>query len=126
MNKEERAWSAVAHILAAVPLWGLVVDSAIWLYFKESNERVAFHALQAIFLQTVFLILFIVGVFFQLFYYLVKFIASGIGELLLQLNVYLFFIMLGALVAISLFGAWNVVFHNEDFTYPVIGSRLRP
>ena len=89
MTKDERVIAALCHVFAACPLWGIVVDFGMWLYYKDSNEKLAFHAMQGVFLQAIFIALFIIALLFNLFFLLVRIISQQIGQVLINFNEYL-------------------------------------
>lgn len=63
--RDERSWSALAHLSVLVNLvtgfGGLIVAPVVWLVYRESSPRVAFHALQSFWYQAAWAVLLTVG-----------------------------------------------------------------
>ena len=72
MDREERGYILLAHLSAAIPLWGILFNGILWLSFKEKSRKVVFHAHQGIFFQVIFLAALLVGLIAFLFIQLIK------------------------------------------------------
>ena len=64
-SREERTWSALAHLSMFLNLFtgflGPVAALIIWLVYKDRSEKVAFHALQSMWYQIGWLVILAVG-----------------------------------------------------------------
>jgi uncharacterized protein len=63
--QEERTWSVLAHLSIFLNLFtgflGPVAALVIWLVYRDRSDKVAFHALQAMWYQVAWLVLLGVG-----------------------------------------------------------------
>ncbi|GEM_PF-537960 len=123
MRDDERPFAALAHLLAAIPLWGVIGDTVIWLYFKERCREVVFHAQQAILFQVTVLVLIVVAEVAALLGRIVRFINENLSEFILDANYKILIVCFVAYVAICLYGAW-VTWTGGSFLYPFIGRRM--
>ncbi len=123
MRPEDRAPAALAHAFAAVPLWGIVGDTAIWLYYKERSREVVFHAQQAIFFQVSVLALALAGILVAIFGRILSVISEGLSEFILGANTRLIILGLILYAGVCLFGAFRT-WTQGRFLYPVIGPRM--
>lgn len=60
--QDEQTWSVLAHLSVLVGLIGLMPFGAliIWLVYKDRSPRVGFHALQALWYQIAWLVIFVI------------------------------------------------------------------
>src|SRR5919112_3923947 len=60
--QDERTWSVIAHLSVLVALVGLMPFGAllVWLLYKDRSRKVRFHALQALWYQIAWIVIFIV------------------------------------------------------------------
>src|ERR671912_1209058 len=60
--QDERTWSVIAHLSVLVELIGLMPFGAllVWLLYKDRSQKVRFHALQALWYQIAWIVIFIV------------------------------------------------------------------
>jgi uncharacterized Tic20 family protein len=124
MRAEDRPYAALAHILAIIPLWGIVFNWILWMNFKEKSRDVVFHAHQAIFFQLPLLAVFIIAVIFQILCLIISVVNNPIAKILQYSNWVVFVIILIAYVLTCLYGAIAVL-DGRDFEYPYIGRRLK-
>src|SRR5919107_790964 len=61
--QDERTWSVVAHLSVLAGLVGLVPLGAliVWLLYKDRSPRVGFHALQALWYQVAWLVIWVIA-----------------------------------------------------------------
>src|ERR671917_2403887 len=61
--QDERTWSIIAHLSVLVGLVGLMLLGAliIWLVYKDRSRRVGFHALQALWYQLAWVVIWVVA-----------------------------------------------------------------
>ena len=64
-SRDEETWSALAHLSVFLNLFtgflGPVGALVIWLMYKDRSPRVAFHALQSLWYQVVWMVILVVG-----------------------------------------------------------------
>jgi uncharacterized protein len=64
-TQDERTWSMLAHLSVLLNLitgiGGPVAALVIWLVYKDKSQRVAFHALQALWYQVAWAVILMVG-----------------------------------------------------------------
>lgn len=123
MREDERLWASLAHLVAAIPLWGVVGDTAIWLYFKERSRDVVFHAQQAIFFQAGVLAIGLVWVLVGMLQKIISVISAGVGSLVATANNFFLIVFLILYACVCLFGAYKT-WSGGTFLYPVIGARM--
>src|SRR5829696_3344097 len=60
--QDERTWSVIAHLSVLLALVGLMPFGAllVWLLYKDRSQKVRFHALQALWYQIAWIVIFIV------------------------------------------------------------------
>ena len=124
MKQEERAIAALVHLIIIIPLWGILFAGVVWMLYKERNREVVFHAVQAIFFQSFFLLIFLIYLIFRLFSYLVMVIDQKIAASMTWGNNHLLFVCGVAYVAMCIFGALRIAL-GSDFRYPVIGRKVK-
>ena len=124
MNKEERGYLLLAHLFAAIPLWGIVFNGILWLSFKEKSRRVVFHAHQGIFFQVVFLATLLIGLIVFLFTQLISVINQSLASLISAGNWIVIIVIWIAYEFTCLYAMWNIL-QGRDFEYPFIGAKLR-
>lgn len=63
--QEEKSWSVLAHLSVFLNLFtgflGPIAALVIWLVYKDRSQKVAFHALQSMWYQVVWLVLLGIG-----------------------------------------------------------------
>src|SRR5215211_7970680 len=81
--QDERTWSVIAHLSVLVALVGLMPFGAllVWLLYKDRSRKVRFHALQALWYQVAWIVIFIV-------YALVTVVLS-----LIIIGIFMFFLL---------------------------------
>lgn len=117
---DERVWSAVCHAsVLAWPFTGLlpVVPLIIWLLYKDRSPRIGFHALQSLWYQVGWFVIFTVAGAVSV---VLAFVTLGIALLpLIPL-----WIVLGLWPFVhGLYAAYRVS-RDEDYRYPFIADRL--
>ncbi len=117
--QDEQTWSMLSHLSVLVGLIGLMPFGAliIWLVYKDRSPRVGFHALQSLWYQVAWLVIWIVaGVLGGLF----TLITFGIGIILV--------IPLGILIWLApiVHGCYAAYKVNQgvDYRYPYIADRI--
>ena len=119
--RDERTWCVAAHLsvlanllAAGTPIVGVLIDLFIWLAFKDRSERVAFHALQALWYQVAWLVIIVLGWFVAVVLSIVL-----IGFLLMPVM-----FVLPAVPLIHMCYAAYKVSQGEEYRYPFIADRL--
>lgn len=123
VREEERGYAAAAHLMGAIPFWGLVLLTGIWIYFKERSREVVFHVQQAMMFQTVFLV---VGVFWlaaELLQRLIQVLNENVAHLISQVNAFFLIAFFIAYVITCLIGVVQT-FLGHSFLYPFVGRRV--
>jgi uncharacterized Tic20 family protein len=117
--QEERTWSMVAHLSVLAGLVGLMPLGAliIWLVYKDRSPRVGFHALQALWYQLAWVVIWVV--------------ASIVGVILIIVTLGLGIILVapvGLLIWLAplvhgCYAAYKVS-QGVDYRYPFIADRI--
>ena len=123
MRQWERNISALVHLLALLPLWGLLIIGIIWLRYKEASRAIVFQALQAIFFQCSFLLLAVIYIILTLFISIIAVINAPLADLLKTMLFWLGVTCAGLYCLACLTASLSVLF-GKDFKYPVIGQRI--
>ncbi len=123
----------MAHSLAILNFFtgigGPIAALIIWLTQKDRSPWVGFQALQSLIFQSIVMVVtvFVVGVVWVVGF-AVSFLSLGIGTILAVPVMILFFfagfILVGAGVFYSLYGAYQV-YQGKEFYYLWIGDWLR-
>jgi uncharacterized protein len=120
MNPEdERTWSVVAHLSVLAGLVGLVPLGAliVWLLYKDRSPRVGFHALQALWYQLVWTVIFTVYVLVTV---VLAIVTLGIAAIVL---VPLAFLLALVPLAHGCYAAYKVN-GGVDYRYPFVADRI--
>jgi uncharacterized Tic20 family protein len=117
--QDERTWSVVAHLSVLAGLVGLVPFGAliVWLLYKDRSPRVGFHALQALWYQIAWLVIFTVYVLVTV---VVSIVTLGIAAIVL---VPLAFLLALVPLAHGCYAAYKVN-QGVDYRYPFIADRI--
>ena len=117
--QDERTWSIIAHLSVLVGLVGLMPLGAliIWLVYKDRSRRVGFHALQALWYQLAWVVIWVV--------------ASIIGVILIIVTLGLGIILVapvGLLLWLAplvhgCYAAYKVS-KGVDYRYPFVADRI--
>jgi len=57
LKAHERWMGMLSHLLGVIPLWGVIFDTVIWLYYRLSSRPIVFQAQQALIFQLLSLVL---------------------------------------------------------------------
>ena len=117
--QDEQTWSMVAHLSVLAGLVGLMPFGAliIWLVYKDRSPRVGFHALQALWYQIAWLVIWVIASIIGL---IVAVVTLGIGLILVipaGLVLWLAPIVHGCYAAYK-------VNQGVDYRYPYIADRI--
>ncbi len=122
--QDERTWSMLAHLSVLVwPLTGSlpIAPLVIWLVYKDKSQRVAFHALQSLWYQVAWIVIFaVLGI-----------LGTIVGGILTVITLGLaLFILIPLAIVIALvpfvhqcYAAYKV-YQGVDYRYPVIADML--
>jgi uncharacterized Tic20 family protein len=116
---DERTWSMVAHLSVLAGLVGLIPLGAliVWLLYKDRSPRVGFHALQALWYQIAWIVIFTVYVLVTV---VVSIVTLGIAAIVL---VPLAFLLALVPLAHGCYAAYKVN-QGVDYRYPFIADRI--
>ena len=114
--QDERTWSVIAHLSVLVALVGLMPFGAllVWLLYKDRSRKVRFHALQALWYQIAWIVIFIV-------YALLSVILSP-----LIIGFFMFFLLpILALIPLihGCYAAYKVS-QGVEYRYPYIADKI--
>lgn len=123
VREEERGFAAAAHLMAIVPLWGVVFLAGLWLYFRESSREVVFHVQQALVYQMMMLAAFCVWLIVELALMPVRVLAPWLADRAGEVNLTLLGVVL-ALYAVGCLVGCVQTYRGQAFLYPVIGRRV--
>jgi len=114
--QDERTWSIIAHLSVLAALVGLMPLGAliVWLIYKDRSPKVRFHAAQAFWYQTAWLVILLVYTF--------------ISVVLLLVVIGIFMLFLVPLIALvplvhGCYAAYQVS-QGVDYRYPFIADRV--
>ena len=125
--RDEKIWSALSH--ASVVLWPFtgflpVAPFLIWLVYKDRSPRVGFHALQSLWYQVAWLVIFVLAGLLAT--------VGGILLTILTFGLALFLLVPLAFVAPvfgltpfihQLYAAYKVS-RDVDYRYPLVADRI--
>jgi len=124
LRDEDRGFILLAHLFAAIPLWGILFNGILWLSFQQKSRRVVFHAQQGIFFQAVLLAMLLVGLIIFLFIRLVEVINKTMASILGIGNWAILIAIVIVYELTCLYALWNIL-QGQEFEYPFIGAKLR-
>ena len=116
--QDERTWSMIAHLSVLLSLvtgiGGPIAALVIWLVYKDRSQRVAFHALQSLWYQVAWAVIFFVGwsITFILMFVLIGFLLVPV-------------MAIASLVPFvhQCYAAYKV-YQGVDYRYPVIADMV--
>jgi hypothetical protein len=123
VREEERGFAAAAHLLGAIPLWGLVFLAALWIYFKERSREVVFHVQQAMMFQGAILLAFLVWLAVEFVSLPIDVLSPGLAELISRANLFLLVSCYAIYAAVCLTGTAFIMI-GRPFLYPIVGRRV--
>jgi len=123
VRPEERGFAASAHLMAAIPLWGLVFLGLLWIFFKERSREVVFHVQQAMIFQMTFLAVAVFALTVYLIALPVGVLHEGLANFISHINTF-FLISVYTLFAGTCLVGVGMVMTGRVFLYPVIGRRI--
>ena len=117
--QDEQTWSVLAHLSVLLALVSLMPFGAllIWLIYKDRSEKVRFHALQALWYQIAWIVIFIV---YALVTVVLSIVTLGIAVILL---VPLAFVLAIVPLAHGCYAAYKVS-RGVEYRYPYIADRI--
>jgi hypothetical protein len=118
-DRDERTWAMLAHVLAAaghfVAVLAWLAPLVVWLVKKEQSRFAAFHGLQSLLFQLMWMVI----------------LAVGWGITTLLMAVLIGFLLVPVMIALHLVPViWAVVAgikasNGEWYEYPVVGAWAR-
>jgi uncharacterized protein len=117
--QDERTWSIIAHASVLLALVGLMPFGAllVWLLYKDRSRKVRFHALQALWYQIAWIVIFIV---YALVTVVLSIVTLGIAAIVL---VPLGFVLAIVPLAHGCYAAYRVS-QGVEYRYPYIADRI--
>ena len=117
--QDERTWSMLAHLSVLAGLVGLMPLGAliIWLVYRDRSRRVGFHALQALWYQVAWLVIWIVASIIGLIFTVV---TLGFGIILVLPAAVVLWL---APVVHGCYAAYKV-YQGVDYRYPFIADKI--
>jgi uncharacterized protein len=117
--QDERTWSVIAHLSVLAALVGLMPFGAllVWLLYKDRSQKVRFHALQALWYQIAWIVIFIV---YALVTVVLSLVTLGIAAIVL---VPLAFVVGIVPLAHGCYAAYQVS-QGVEYRYPYIADRI--
>lgn len=127
-SQDDRVVGTLSHAAVLLPMWGIVVPALIWVTQREKSEYIRQQSMQALVWQILQIVLFFVAyipfillivsdVFFttteQLESFFLQFCSIGL----------IFLITIGPII-VGIYAAVRNL-QGHDFTYPLIGQRVR-
>jgi uncharacterized Tic20 family protein len=117
--QDERTWSIIAHLSVLLELVGLMPFGAliVWLIYKDRSLKVRFHALQALWYQIAWIVIFIV---YALITVVLSIVTLGLAAIVL---VPLGFVLGIVPLAHGCYAAYKVS-QGVEYRYPYIADRI--
>ncbi len=117
--QDERTWSVLAHLSVLAGLVGLMPLGAlvIWLVYKDRSPRVGFHALQALWYQIAWLVIWVAASIIGL---ILTIVTLGFGIILVVPAGLLLWL---APLVHGCYAAYKVN-QGVDYRYPYIAERI--
>ena len=117
--QDERTWSIIAHLSVLLELVGLMPFGAllVWLLYKDRSQKVRFHALQALWYQIAWIVIFVVYAFVTV---ILSVVTLGIAAIVL---VPLGFVLAIVPLAHGCYAAYKVS-QGVEYRYPYIADRI--
>jgi uncharacterized protein len=114
--QDEQTWSVLAHLSVLLALVSLMPFGAllIWLIYKDRSEKVRFHALQALWYQTAWVVILVAYAFISLLL------------TLLLIGFFMFFLLPVLAVIPMIHGCYAAyqVRQGVDYRYPFIADKI--
>lgn len=124
MDREERGYVFLSHLLTAIPLWGILFNGVMWISFKEKSRQVVYHAQQGIFFQVLFLAAILVGLVAFLFTQVVGVINGPLAALLSLVN-WIIIVLVCIVYEFICFMGMAAAVNGKEFDYPFVSQKLR-
>ena len=117
--QDERTWSLLAHLSVLLAFVSLMPFGAllVWLLYKDRSPKVRFHALQALWYQIAWVVIFIVYALITVFLSVVTFGLATIPLVLLGLVLAVVPVIHGCYAAYQ-------VSQGVEYRYPYIADRI--
>ena len=117
--QDEKTWSMLAHLSVLAALVGLRPFGAliIWLVYKDRSPRVRFHALQALWYQVAWIVIWVVAAIVGS---ILTIVTLGFGIILVLPAALILWL---APVAHGCYAAYKVN-EGEEFRYPYIADKI--
>ena len=112
--QDERLWSILSHVSMIVAPIGALI---IWLVFKDQSSRVRFHALQSLWYQLAWMVIFIA---YWTLTTIISIVTFGIAGIVL---IPLGFLLILVPLAHAGYAAYRVS-QGEDYRYPFVADRI--
>ncbi|MBI1292321.1 DUF4870 domain-containing protein [bacterium] len=120
---EERPWLAMLHALGWIPIWGFILGTLFWLFFRQRSRQAIFHIQQVIQFQ-ILLLLPMLG------WCVLTILARVLGGILPMLGSALQrgldFSAIAVLTMAAVLGLWAAceVYMGRRWLYPLFGQRV--
>ena len=117
--QDERTWSIIAHLSVLLLVVGLMPFGAllVWLLYKDRSRKVRFHALQALWYQIAWIVIFIV---YAIVTVVLSIVTLGIAAIVL---VPLGFVLAIVPLAQGCYAAYKVN-QGVEYRYPYIADKI--
>ncbi|MCB2155903.1 DUF4870 domain-containing protein [bacterium] len=123
VREEERGFAALIHLLNAVPLWGVVFITVIWIYFRERSRELIFHAQQAMVFHIVSLVILLVWLIIGMITLPVRVLSENVASVIETANLAVLIVCLSIYGVVCLAGV-GLTLAGRPFLYPVLGRRV--
>ena len=123
VREEERGFAALIHLLNAIPLWGVVFITVIWIYFRERSREMIFQAQQAMVFHIVSLVIVLVWLVVEMITFPVHVLSEPVASAIDAGNLFLLVVCLAIYAMICLTGV-GLTLLGRPFLYPVLGRRV--
>jgi len=119
---DEHDLAAICHLCNAIPLWGLIICSVMWLYKREKSRYLALQAQQAMYFHGLLLLVIAVWGVVELLTRLLRYLIYPLGYVLDFLNLIIIGCVIVLYICFCLWGAWQS-YSGVAFRYPLVGDR---
>ena len=135
-SQDDKVVGAMAHAAALLPMWGIVVPALIWVTQREKSEHIRQQSIQALGWQIFQIALLFGGFAFYMVSFFLMFgsifvmeeFATSAGP---PAGFFLPFCVMGfiflTMIVTIIVGLYAAVrnLQGHDFTYPLVGQRVR-
>lgn len=123
VRPEDRPAAFLVHGLGWIPVWGFVLNTMLWLYYKNRSRELIFHIQQAVQYHIVVLMPVLAWIVGSMFAAVLGKLSPGMGGAVQTANTLLLSATITILAAVGI-GGGLACLSGKPFLYPAIGRRV--